>query len=395
LDFQHVNDSQSQGVDPEYFLNRTEDRNRLRARLRLNMNAKVTQGVNVNARLATGKFDDPVSTNQTLGNSNTPYSLLLDRAYIHIKTTYNEVNMWGGRMPNPWLSTDLLWDSDLNFDGLAFQYRPLESDDMDDDERVFDTFITLGAFPLQEIKLSSSDKWLYGFQAGFGWKFLSQNRLDIGLAYYDYVNITGKRNELGSDLLDYTAPDLIGSSNTAFNIANEVSGDRTLLGLAADYNIVDLLISYKYAGFAPYNLVLTADYLTNTGYDREQVLAAAGGADGLLSNSDSLSNPQAAAGEPRVDGYLLKVDFGWSRVRLRDTWNVSMAYRYLQRDAVVDIFTDSDFRGGGTDVQGWQLSGNYAVDDNVWMTLKIISADEIDGPPFGQETVQLDLNASF
>jgi hypothetical protein len=395
LDFQAVNDAESVGVDPSFFLNRSEDRNRLRARLRLAMNAKVTEGIRVNARLATGKFDDPVSTNQTLGNSNNPYTLVLDRAYIEKKTTYNEMTLWGGRMPNPWLSTDLLWDSDLNFDGLAVQYRPLESDDMDDDERMFGAFVTLGAFPLDEVELSSDDKWLYGLQLGVSWKYLSQSRLDIGLAYYDYANITGKRNNLGSDLLDYTAPELMASGNTAFNIANDVDGNRTLLGLAADYNIVDFLVKYKYAAFAPYNLVVTADYLTNTGYDKDEVINRAGGVDGLWSNSDSLSNPEVAAGEPRVDGYMLKIDFGWPVVRLRDTWRVSLAYRHLERDAVLDIYTDSDFRGGGTDVEGWQISGDYAIDDNAWLTLKIISANEIDGPPFGQETIQLDMNASF
>jgi hypothetical protein len=395
LDFQRVNETESQGTDPSYFINRTEDRSRLRARFRLAMAAKVTQGIEVNARLATGKFDDPVSTNQTLGNSSKPFTLVLDRAYIRTKTEVEDFTFLGGRMPNPWLSTDLVWDSDLNFDGVALKYRPLASDDLYEDERIFDTSLTFGAFPLEEVELSSDDKWLYGFQAGFNWQFWSQNRLDIGIAYYDYVNITGKRNELGSDLLDYTAPDLIGSSNTAFNIANDVDGNRDLLGLAADYDIIDILVKFKYARFAPYNLVLTADYVRNVGYDENDVLNLTGGEAGVISNSASLTDSDARAGAARIDGYMLKVDFGWPRVRLRDTWNLSLAYRHLQRDAVVDIYTDSDFRGGGTDVEGWQLTGNYAVDDNAWLTLKLISANEIDGPPFSQETVQLDLNASF
>ena len=396
LDFQEVNDTQQLGTDPEYFINRTENRSRLRARFRLAMDARVTQGIQVKARLATGKFDDPVSTNQTLGNSNKPYALVLDRAYVQTESEIKNWTFWGGRMANPWLSTDLLWDSDLNFDGLAVKYRPLVSDDMYDDERIMDMYMTLGAFPLQEVELSSKDKWLYAFQTGFNWKFLSQNRLDIGIAYYDYVNITGRRNELSSDALDYTAPDLLASGNSTFNIANEVDvNSRTLLGLAADYNIIDLVVKFKYARFAPYNLVFTADYLRNIGYDRDEVLARAGGESGIVSNSASLSDPNARAGEARIDGYMLKIDFGWPRVRLRDTWSVSLAYRYLQRDAVLDVYTDSDFRGGGTDVEGVQLTGLYAVDDNAWLTLKLISANEIDGPPFGQDTIQLDFNTSF
>ena len=62
---------------------------------------------------------------------------------------------------------------------------------------------------------------------------------------------------------------------------------------------------------------------------------------------------------------------------------------------MLDIFSDSDFRGGGTDNKGYILQGQYALDDNTWMTLKLISADEIDGPLYGLDTVQLDLNAAF
>ena len=68
-----VNSAGALGTDADFFYNILEDRNRLRARLRLNLDAKVTEGINVNMRLATGKFDDPISTNQTLGVSSKPY----------------------------------------------------------------------------------------------------------------------------------------------------------------------------------------------------------------------------------------------------------------------------------------------------------------------------------
>jgi hypothetical protein len=101
------------------------------------------------------------------------------------------MNLLGRAYANPWLSTDLVWDKDLNFDGLALKYRPLQSDDMDNDERIFDTSITLAVFPLDEVALSSRDKWLVGAQLGFNWTFLNQNKLDISIAYYDYKNIEG------------------------------------------------------------------------------------------------------------------------------------------------------------------------------------------------------------
>ena len=384
--FQYINEQRNIGTDNEYFHNLTEDRHRLRARLRLAMDAKVTQGINVGMRLATGKYDDPVSTNQTLGNTSQPYRVILDRAFVKAKTEYDELTFWGGRMPNPWIGTDLVWDKDLNFDGLAFNYRPLQSDDIDNDERIFDTSITLGAFPIEDVALSSSDKWLLGLQFGFNWSFMNQDTFDVAIAYYDYRNIEGVRNISGSDIQDFTAPDFIQQGNTLYEISDPLDAD-VLFGLAADYNLVDLTIKYQLARFAPVNLTITADYVKNIGYDKNDLLARTGGSHIAIYGN--------VLGEPKVDGYMLKLDIGWPNLLQRNNWQASIAYKHLERDAVLDAFTDSDFRTGGTDAEGWIIQGKYAVEDNVWLSLKMISADEIDGTPYGVDTIQLDLNTVF
>jgi putative porin len=390
INAQAVNDARMFSADPSFFHNITENRNRLRARIRLAMDAKITQGVKVGMRVTSGNLNDPVSTNQTLGNSLQPYQLVLDRAFIKLESEVKEHTFIGGRMPNPWVSTDLIWDKDLNFDGLVYKYRPLQSDDMYDDDRVFDTFISFGAFPLDEVELSTNDKWLLGFQTGVNWEFNNQNKLNIALAYYDYTNIAGERNTPDSNLLDYTAPDLLATGNTLFDISNNISDPEDIyLGLAADYTLVDVIVKYKVAQFAPVNVNVTLDYVENIGYKQSDVLQRAGGAAGLLpiyGNND---------GKAKTTGYQLKFDIGWPTLKKRGNWQTSIAFKYLERDAVVDIYTDSDFRGGGTDVQGYILQGRYAFDDSTWMSLKLISADEIDGAPYGRDTVQLDLMASF
>ncbi len=390
LNAQAVNDARSFKADPSFFHNITEDRQRLRARIRLAMDAKVTEGVKVGMRITSGNLNDPVSTNQTMGNNLTPYQLVLDRAFIKIESEIKDHTFTGGRMPNPWLSSDLLWDKDLNFDGLSYKYRPLQTDDMFDEDRIFDTFVTFGVFPLDEVELSSGDKWLLGFQSGLNWSFDNQDKLDIAIAYYDYTNIEGERNSLDSNLLDYTAPDLLSTGNTLYNISNSVTNpDDILLGLATDYNIVDLLVKYKVSVFAPVNIVLMMDYVKNTGYKQSDVLARVGSTDGLLA---TYGNSDGAA---RDTGYQLKLDVGWPTLKKRGNWKTSIAFKYLERDAVVDIYTDSDFRGGGTDVKGFILKGSYAFYDNTWASLKLISADEIDGAPYGRDTIQLDLIATF
>jgi len=390
INMQEVNEQREISLDPDIFDNISEDRHRLRSRLRLAMKAKVTQGVDVNARITTGKFNDPVSTNATLGNSGKPQNIFLDRAYLKMTSELKDHIFYGGRMKNPWVSTDLIWDKDLNFDGLAYKYRPLETDNIFEEDRIFDSFVTIGAFPLDEIELSSDDKWLFGFQTGLNWSFNNQDKLDIIISYYDYRNIEGERNAANSNLLDYTAPDLVGRGNTLFNIANNtVNPDEVLFALASDYNLANLLIKYKIANFAPVNIVVSLDYVDNIGYEQTDVLERVEDVNNLFQlfgNTD---------GEGKTEAYQVKLDVGWPSLMKRGNWQASMAYKYLERDAVLDIYTDSDFRGGGTDVEGWILQGKYAFDDATWISLKMISADEIDGPPFGQDTIQLDLSARF
>jgi hypothetical protein len=72
-----------------------------------------------------------------------------------------------------------------------------------------------------------------------------------------------------------------------------------------------------------------------------------------------------------------------------------LGYKYLERDAVLDAFTDSDFHLGGTDAKGYYFGFDYAFTPRVSARIRYLSANEIDGPPLGIDVVQLDLNASF
>ena len=62
---------------------------------------------------------------------------------------------------------------------------------------------------------------------------------------------------------------------------------------------------------------------------------------------------------------------------------------------MLDAFTESDFHLGGTDTQGYRITGSYGLVNNVWLRARWISATEIDGPPLAIDTLQLDLNAKF
>ena len=86
---------------------------------------------------------------------------------------------------------------------------------------------------------------------------------------------------------------------------------------------------------------------------------------------------------------------GYPQINDRWEWNLSAAYKYIESDAVLDAFTDSDFHLGGTNAKGYILGGNLGVAHNIWLTGRWLSASEISGPPYTVNVVQVDLNARF
>jgi len=384
------------GNSPDLFLNTTEDRNRLRSRFRLGVNAKVNDEFTAGARLVTGNQNDPVSTNQTMGTYEQKWQSTFDLAYLKYSNLSKSFTFSGGRIENPFFSTDLVWDTDLTFEGVAASWWMLRSDNMDEEFRSFDPFITFGAFPLQEIERTSKDKWLFATQAGFQYDTANQSKFTLAAAYYNYDHIVGKMNALDDTSLDYTAPQTLQKGNTLFNIRNDLDpgSGNALFAHAADYKLVDIFAEYDIANFAPVHVLVSGDYVKNVGYDKKAVEDRINGDSGTDITVDA-----------RTKGYQARVAVGWPVISKARDWQVSFVYRYLERDAVLAEFTDSDFHGGGTDAKGYILKFDYGIADNTWLSLRWLSSNEIDGNNYpeyvygtgklGIDMLQLDLNAKF
>ncbi|MGB9128473.1 MAG: putative porin [Thiobacillus sp.] len=358
--------------------NTQEDRHRERMRLRLGLNANVVSGVDAGIRITTGNTSDPVSTNQTLGNTANKYSLVLDRAFLRL-TPLEELTLSGGRIPNPFFSTDLVWDDDLNFEGVAATFRPWPNA-----ERVWRPFVTAGLFPLQEvdengIDVRAKDKWLVGIQGGAEWAPSLTTRIKAGASYYDYRNIAGIPNPALHDIFNNaTAVRSPQKGNSLINIDNDGDTDTNLWALAADYRIANLTLVADFSQFDPIHVIGSVDWARNVGFDRAEILARTG--------QDI---------EPETDGYQVKLTIGYPKVNDFEKWQAFVGYRYLERDAVLDAFTDSDFHLGGTNAKGFMIGGSYGLYKNTWLSARWMSADEISGLPLSIDVFQLDLNATF
>ena len=365
--------------------NTTEDRNRLRVRAQLGVKAEVNDWMTAGVRITTGSLDDPISPNQTQETASGKYTIGLDRAYMNAK-----IKPWlsvvGGRFANPWFSTDLLWDPDLAFDGVAASFTPKINDQLS-------SFVTLGAFPIDEIEQSSTSqaksKWLYGSQAGINWKVNDKINAKLAVGYYDFKHVEGISNGTSAGTTgpySATIPVFKTKGNSTFDINNGLVGSEQF-GLTSKFRDVNITGQIDLAHFDPVHVILTGDYVRNIGFDKDEIASRTG-------------NP---APSEEVNAYQVKLAVGMPETYQRGQWNAFAAYKRLEADSVLDSFTDSDFYLGGTNAKGWLLGGSYGLDKNTWLTARWFSADEISPrsnsgvtlSPLSIDVLMLDLNTKF
>ena len=371
------------------YVNAQDDRDRLRSRFRIMLKAKPFETVTLGMRLTTGDSGNPVSSNQTLGKFGKKWETSMDLGYLHYVAMEKDIELLGGRFKPPFLKTDLIFDNDMTFEGLAGSYYFLRNDTIYQDDHQWDPYVTLGVYPIQEIHSfiyknyyladgtlvegveeganfsNDNDKFLYALQLGSGYSFYNANELDIALSIYHYEHVAGKRNEIpNNDLQDVSVSGFYQTGNTLFNIANDPSGNTETLALASDFSLINATLKYTMANFFPTYLFLQADYVKNMAFDAQEIAGRIG--------TDATNIPE------RDTGYQLGIAVGTRQVRYLRDWKLGFTYRHLEGDAVLDAFADSDFLLGGTDAEGYILDAQYAVLDNVVAGLKYITADSID-----------------
>ncbi len=327
-----------------------EDNNRWRIRARLRAEAEISEAWSAAIGLASGS-DDPVSTNQTLTDGFATKGFSLDLAYFdfHPKAIAG-LAVVGGKMKLPFETadkTELLWDGDLNPEGLALRFgRSLGAKAK--------MFLNGGLFYVRDSD-PDDESYFAGVQAGFNVKVSDDVKITVGGGYYDY---SGAQN-----MPFFYKPDK-NYGNSKKVIGSTASGD--VYGYALDYDefealgVVDVALSDK-AG-----LKLYGNYVTNVAADSLGAGWLFGGA--LSSGKD------------------------------RGSVKIYANYRQLEADAVVGAFTDSDFIGGGTNGKGIELGAAYGVAKNVSLDLTYFvntkgikdADDEID-----YKRLQADLQLKF
>lgn len=392
-DFRSINDAGSI-TGPNTFINTTENRNRLRFRFRYGFTAQVNDDIQAIARISTGDLENPITMQQNAGNDFNRWVIGLDRAYIRwhdmTASNYEWISAQIGRFPTPFFApTEMVYDTDLQVEGLAAtaNYRfNLDGRESGGPTRDTGLWLTLAGLPMLDNELafdddSSNDKWLLGGQIGFDHAFKRPWQMKTAIALYDYVNVVGRFNPngpVGSTLLDWTAPGQLVKGNTMYPIKFNANGDPTLFGLASDFTIVNINGELRYTYFHPVHVWLTADLAKNIGFDGGDIAKRVG-----------------APVDERTNAYTLQLDVGHTEIRRLGDWHLAAFYRHLQRDAVLDGFTDSNFHLGGTDAEGFALIGEYGIANMTWLRLRYFSVNEIDLAPLGIDNLHLEISTRF
>ena len=273
----------------------------------------------------------------------------------------------------------MVWDTDINFEGLAASLKPRISES-------WSGFLTAGAFPVQDVVRSetsyANSKWLYAAQAGMAWTAPNASSAKFGVALYDFQNVQGTQNTFsGSTYYNGTAASSMQKGNSLMNI-NYPGDPGYLPGLASKFKELDITGKFDLATFDPVHVMLTADYVKNIAFDQAAMSQRAGYASPAYPNAGNT-------------GYQLRLDLGVPEIHERGEWQTYVAYKYIQSDAVLDALNDQDFNLGGTNAKGFIVSGAYGLDKNTWLSLRWLSTDQISGVPLSIDVLQLDLSTRF
>ena len=308
------------------------DRDRFRQRFRLGFTWKTNEGWEIGAGLATGG-NGATSTNQTVSD-NTEFEtgdIRLDYAYA--KHKWENTSLTVGQHKNPYVSSSLLWDSDVRFVGLTGQWSDDESG----------LFLTGGAYVVQTFETDTGDNddaELLALQAG-----IESGGFTGALAFYLF--------------------------DEASNQANGVTGDDELQLASAYVEYAGKTDSFKYK--------IWGEYTINFGADDNTTSQAAG------SNQEDDDQAWAIGAEIGVDKWKFKYMYAHMEA--------DSAYGDLTDG---DFGTALGNSNNSTNIEGHKFGVGYKVTKNFEIAATYILTEEIEGSTGDEgELFQLDFKYKF
>jgi hypothetical protein len=374
----------------DFFQDGTESRNRDRFRLRFGAKAKPNDESEIGIRLVSGNANDPISNNQSFTDTFTFKNINIGNAYLKLMPSHTlgwerpYVTLEGGKFDVPfYTTTSLMFDRDLTPEGFFEQFKAVDttdgllrglalnlgqwiySENSNDGEGVTYAFQGLANLALAEgvfANVAVADyKWNKPSTIAVARNKNDQLAITNCTKFSDGEVICGRRvdpTKLGPNKNGTTAP-------TIDPVTGETIPGKpiTITGFTSQFNIVnaggDVTIT---TGMPAWPIKVFGDYVINTD------------AEGPGKNDDT--------------GYEVGAGIGSEK----DVYDASLtyAYGYLETDAVISAFSDSDFgRDGGTNTKAhiiratFNLMKNIQLASTVWFDKPI---DDVEGRNSNQDT---------
>jgi hypothetical protein len=284
------------------------DRARTVLRARLRATYAISDHISVGAQVATGDPDDPNSTDITLSGFDDDLDISLDQAWL--RYTNGGLTLYGGKFPQIFARTDMLWDGDVVPEGVGGIYKIGLGKGASLDARAMYFIVDEAA--------GGPDSYLIGGQAVLSAPLAHDWKASFAAAYYAYH----LRSLAGADSGDIRT--------NLFGNGRYLSHFRLLEGLAT--------VSYSGLG-ERWPISLTADYVHNFG---------------AVVDADTAFNLELVAGRTTEKG----------------DWRFAYNYSRVEADAVFAAFSQDNIAFGSNYLLHGASIG-YAARKNVVFDLNL------------------------
>jgi len=395
--------------------NDTLRRSRERYRLRLGLRGTLADDWFFGLRIETST--NPRSTNVTFGDDAGPFGKTSDtvgigQAYLGY-SGFRDIRLTAGKMPNPFVNTLMVWDGDINPEGLAEQWKhtfslsygggqttaaPAEySKDgkttaavtSEPTRMTIDVFANFGQFvyddanpenPLGARSVSggrlvpNSDAWIFGWQLGAKFNFTKTTYLQLAPTIYNDSGAGDTFNAFYSG-----DPDRLAGTPAVRTARNQTG-------------INDLLI-----------LDVPAEFGFNLGEIPLRIF-------GDLAINFEGDDRAIAAGHPEAqdERYAYQIGIGIGKIKAKHDWEFKAWWQHTEQYSLDPNLVDSDFFDSRVNMEGVVLQAGYALSDAVIFNLSYGYGEQSDdtlgtggvgdialNPLHKYQIFQADLNVKF
>jgi hypothetical protein len=339
----------------------SNERSRERFRFRFNGDVLLQKGWGAGFALETASAAD--SGNQTFQDANNDYALSLARAYVSYQLNPN-MFFAAGKVKNPFYTTDLVWDGDINPQGVNENYK-----------------VSIGAkdsFEIRAMQLIMDDRaeTAIGPAGRDAWLFAQQ------AVYTHYFGKDSLGNQVNSLILapgfmTYNDSTIDGADNeTPFNGSTRGLFTITFAGEVNWLNVGGSGKGLKLYWDAGYNLEANSRLRSY----------------GL--------NPNVVDNDPLA--WLLGVGYGSGTGKVQGDYLAKIDYREIGLGSIDPNLSDSDFGFGRMNQKGWKGSFSYNLTDFVNLNVAYFYTEAIQDKVITpvanldhSQTLQLDLVLKF